>query len=126
MIYGRRRLNAYHIDKNFFTKSMIIRSKQIIKNMSRLELIRVLNKKVADLINQWLQKNDTNVQITKNPFSDFQYDFFPIDPGFDGCFLSNSFQDSTIGKQFKADGIGFYFCSKAVYIGTAHLTTRIL
>ena len=106
---------------------MIIRSKyHIIKNMLRLELIRILNEKVADLINQWLQENGTSVQIKKNPFSDFQYDFFPIDPGFDGCSLSNSFQDSTIGKQFKADGIGFYFSSKAVYIGTAHLTTRIL
>ena len=94
--------------------------------MLRLELIQVLNEKLADIINQWLLEKTTSIQIIKNPFSDFEYDFIPVDSSFDGRSLSDSFQESRYGKQFDADGIGVVFKRNAICIGTAHLTTGTL
>ena len=94
--------------------------------MLRFELIQVLNEKLADIINQWLLEKTTSIQIIKNPFSDFEYDFFPMDSSFDGRTLSDSFLESPCGKQFDAEGIGVIFKRNAICIGTAHLTTGTL
>lgn len=92
----------------------------------RLELIRNLNSRLQEKVNEWLRENCNGTFIEQDPNSDFCYKFKREGNN------ANLAEDEIQGlldyflEHFSKMGIGCAICANQMYMGTSHLLTDSL